>query len=106
MTNKRDQIDSALRRPGRLDREVEIGVPTAAERAQVCGSQGMVCVCLPLPCRVSYIKLHNCGCLTNVKKGFFFVDFDNTVNWKKEQYISYTFPNSVVYPIRLLKILA
>ena len=34
-TNKRDDIDPALRRAGRLDREIEIGVPTAAERLQV-----------------------------------------------------------------------
>ena len=34
-TNKRDDLDPALRRPGRLDREVELGVPTATERADV-----------------------------------------------------------------------
>eukprot|EP00918_Siedleckia_nematoides_P075031 GHVU01164064.1.p1 GENE.GHVU01164064.1~~GHVU01164064.1.p1 ORF type:complete len:865 (-),score=82.47 GHVU01164064.1:47-2434(-) len=34
-TNKRDDLDPALRRPGRLDREVEIGVPTAPQRAQI-----------------------------------------------------------------------
>jgi len=34
-TNKPDQIDPALRRPGRFDREIEIGVPTAADRRQV-----------------------------------------------------------------------
>ncbi|XP_052792315.1 ribosome biogenesis protein SPATA5-like [Mya arenaria] len=34
-TSKPDQIDPALRRPGRFDREIEIGVPTAAERRQI-----------------------------------------------------------------------
>ncbi|ELU08202.1 hypothetical protein CAPTEDRAFT_173267 [Capitella teleta] len=34
-TNKRDLLDPALRRPGRLDREVETGVPSAPERALI-----------------------------------------------------------------------
>ena len=34
-TNKRNDLDVALRRPGRLDKEIEIGVPSGAERRQV-----------------------------------------------------------------------
>jgi len=34
-SSKPDQIDPALRRPGRFDREVEIGVPSAADRREV-----------------------------------------------------------------------
>lgn len=34
-TSKPDQIDPALRRPGRFDREIEIGVPSAADRRDV-----------------------------------------------------------------------
>jgi len=34
-TNKPDNLDPALRRPGRLDREIEISVPTADERADI-----------------------------------------------------------------------
>ena len=34
-TNRPDALDEALRRPGRLDREVEVGVPTEAMRLQV-----------------------------------------------------------------------
>ena len=34
-TNRPDAIDPALRRPGRFDREIEIGVPNAVERADV-----------------------------------------------------------------------
>ena len=36
VTNKPDALDPALRRPGRLDREIEIGVPSAKDRADVC----------------------------------------------------------------------
>lgn len=34
-TNRPDALDSALRRPGRLEREIEIGVPTAAARLEI-----------------------------------------------------------------------
>ncbi|XP_071787469.1 ATPase family gene 2 protein homolog A-like [Asterias amurensis] len=34
-TNRPDAIDPALRRPGRFDREIEIGVPNAVERADI-----------------------------------------------------------------------
>ncbi|MGI5965069.1 MAG: CDC48 family AAA ATPase [Candidatus Methanomethylophilaceae archaeon] len=34
-TNREDSMDSALRRPGRFDREIEIGVPGRAARAEI-----------------------------------------------------------------------
>lgn len=34
-TNRPDSIDPALRRPGRLDREIEIGIPDAEERYEI-----------------------------------------------------------------------
>ncbi|SPO24095.1 related to AFG2 - ATPase of the CDC48/PAS1/SEC18 (AAA) family [Ustilago trichophora] len=34
-TNRPNAIDPALRRPGRLDREIEIGIPTAAARGDI-----------------------------------------------------------------------
>ena len=34
-TNRADNIDAAFRRPGRLDREVELPVPSASERCQI-----------------------------------------------------------------------
>ena len=34
-TNRPDALDPALRRPGRLDREIEIGVPSEAGRLQI-----------------------------------------------------------------------
>ncbi|MCU0851677.1 MAG: CDC48 family AAA ATPase [Thermoplasmata archaeon] len=34
-TNREDAIDPALRRPGRFDREIEIGVPTVAGRQEI-----------------------------------------------------------------------
>ena len=34
-TNREDAIDPALRRPGRFDREIEIGVPTTAGRREI-----------------------------------------------------------------------
>ncbi len=34
-TNRPNAIDPALRRPGRLDREIEIGIPTAAARGEI-----------------------------------------------------------------------
>ena len=36
-TNRRDAIDQALRRPGRFDRELEIGVPDKAGRGEILG---------------------------------------------------------------------
>ena len=35
VTSKPDVLDPALRRPGRFDREVELGVPTAEHRKEV-----------------------------------------------------------------------
>ena len=34
-TNRSDSLDSALLRPGRFDRQVEIGLPSIKERAQI-----------------------------------------------------------------------
>ena len=34
-TNRLDAIDPALRRPGRFDREIEIGVPSAIDRNEI-----------------------------------------------------------------------
>lgn len=34
-TNRHDAVDSALRRPGRFDREIEIGVPSEREREEI-----------------------------------------------------------------------
>ena len=36
-TNRQDAIDPALRRPGRFDREIEIGVPDKNGRAEIIG---------------------------------------------------------------------
>ena len=34
-TNREDMLDPAVRRPGRFDRVVEVGLPTAADRAEI-----------------------------------------------------------------------
>lgn len=34
-TNRPDVVDRALRRPGRFDREVEVGVPSPADRRDI-----------------------------------------------------------------------
>jgi AAA family ATPase len=34
-TNRRNALDSALRRPGRFDREIEIGIPSNSDRARI-----------------------------------------------------------------------
>ncbi|TIA91420.1 hypothetical protein E3P99_01100 [Wallemia hederae] len=34
-TNRPNALDSALRRPGRLDREIEVGIPDAAQRLEI-----------------------------------------------------------------------
>lgn len=34
-TNRPDSLDQALRRPGRFDREIEIGVPDSEEREEI-----------------------------------------------------------------------
>ena len=47
-TNRPNALDPALRRPGRLDREVVVPVPNAKDRAAILGlhTQGLqVCVC-------------------------------------------------------------
>ncbi len=38
-TNRPNAIDPALRRPGRLDREIEIGIPTSSQRAAILSVQ-------------------------------------------------------------------
>lgn len=38
-TNRPDSLDPALRRPGRFDREVEVGVPAPAERRDILAKQ-------------------------------------------------------------------
>lgn len=38
-TNRPDSLDPALRRPGRFDREVEVGVPSPAERRDILAKQ-------------------------------------------------------------------
>ena len=38
-TNRPDSLDAALRRPGRFDREVEVGVPTPLERREILSKQ-------------------------------------------------------------------
>ena len=43
-TNQVDAVDPSLRRPGRFDREVEIPVPSGAERKEVFS----VCIKYPL----------------------------------------------------------
>ena len=45
-TNRPEAIDAALRRPGRLDREVEVGVPSPAGRLEI-----LRCACYIVPCR-------------------------------------------------------
>lgn len=34
-TNRPDSLDPALRRPGRFDRELEVGVPTPEDRLDI-----------------------------------------------------------------------
>ena len=34
-TNRPEAVDAALRRPGRFDRELEVGVPSPAARADI-----------------------------------------------------------------------
>lgn len=34
-TNRPDALDPALRRPGRFDREIEIGIPNVASRREI-----------------------------------------------------------------------
>ena len=34
-TNRPDALDPALRRPGRLDREIEIGIPNGSDREDI-----------------------------------------------------------------------
>jgi len=36
-TNRADSLDSALLRPGRFDRQIEVTLPTISERAQIFG---------------------------------------------------------------------
>ena len=35
LTNRQDAIDTALRRPGRFDREIEIGIPDEEGRMEI-----------------------------------------------------------------------
>ena len=50
-TSKPDVIDPALRRPGRFDREIEIGVPSVFDRREV-----STCVYIKL----LYLIVHIC----------------------------------------------
>lgn len=34
-TNRVESLDSALRRPGRFEKEIEIGIPRSSERADI-----------------------------------------------------------------------
>ncbi len=43
-TNRPDSLDQALRRPGRFDREIEIGVPDAEEREEIMKSIPGICL--------------------------------------------------------------
>ncbi|KAJ8015516.1 hypothetical protein DPEC_G00026940 [Dallia pectoralis] len=47
-TNRPHALDPALRRPGRFDKELEVGVPTAAERADILQK-----ILTSVPCRVT-----------------------------------------------------
>ncbi|XP_060734464.1 spermatogenesis-associated protein 5-like protein 1 isoform X1 [Tachysurus vachellii] len=47
-TNRPDALDPALRRPGRFDREIVVGVPTLQQRYQV-----LQCVCRSVPLSTS-----------------------------------------------------
>ena len=42
-TNRQDAIDPALRRPGRFDREIEIGVPDKNGKAEIIESTHVEC---------------------------------------------------------------
>ncbi len=55
-TNRPDSIDPALRRPGRLDREIEIGIPDAEERSEILSihTRGM-----PIDEKVDLTKISN-----------------------------------------------
>ena len=56
-SNRREALDAALRRPGRFDREVEVGVPSPAERAEILrwlsDSAGSCLVCCCCECNVA-----------------------------------------------------
>ena len=51
-TNRPNALDPALRRPGRLDREVEIGIPSEAGRLHILTVTMRRCVCM----HASYAK--------------------------------------------------
>ena len=63
-TNHIEAIDSALRRPGRFDREIEITTPSAVERREVrvcvCARARMCtwCVCAYLVCMGVCVCVH------------------------------------------------
>ncbi|KAJ7363282.1 spermatogenesis associated protein 5 [Desmophyllum pertusum] len=42
-TNRPDALDPALRRPGRLDREIEIGIPNASDREDILRNASQKC---------------------------------------------------------------
>ena len=52
-TNRPDAVDSALRQPGRLDLEVEVGVPNAIGRRQI-----LDLLLMRVPCRVTEEERH------------------------------------------------
>jgi len=66
-TNRPDSIDPALRRPGRLDREIEIGIPDAEERNEILSihTRGM-----PIEEKVDLKKI------SNISHGFVGADLE------------------------------
>ena len=58
-TNRATAVDAALRRPGRFDREVHIGVPNAVERVEILGA---LLVSYPHTCTPDDIKMISSRC--------------------------------------------
>lgn len=62
-TNRPNALDPALRRPGRLDREVSISVPDATQRASILRWVCSGCVLQSLGAASKYIEAHRIGVL-------------------------------------------
>lgn len=56
-TNRPDALDPALRRAGRFDREIAMGIPTEAARARILQ---VINLALQLGCRTAE-SMHCCG---------------------------------------------